>query len=173
MAPHASQAHRFVGGPHWKVPCHMFSAPALEAAEGEAPPSLLDTGLGWRVQCLDRCQCPEWSWTQAGSTWTQFLSLSPGKGESRMSSRAQAQRRSGHCPLCTGQARVARAEGNSQHKEECAVAWKGGDHSKGMCCATARARGEHERKQQAGKINSISPRATVLWSQFFSLLPLK
>lgn len=94
----------------------MFSAPALEAAEGEAPPSLLDTGLGWRVQCLDRCQCPEWSWTQAGSTWTQFLSLSSGKGESRMSSRAQAQGRSGHYPLCTGQARVARAEGNSQHR---------------------------------------------------------
>lgn len=33
--------------------------------------------------------------------------------------------------------------------------------------------GERERKQQAGKINSISPRATVLWSQLFSLLSLK
>lgn len=108
----------------------------------------------------------------AGSTWTQCLSLSSGKGESRMSSSAQAQGRSGHCPLCTGQARLARAEGNSQHRRN--VLLHGREEITAKECAVPRPGLGGAREKAAGRKNKLhlsqgySPLVTN-----FSLLPLK
>lgn len=84
----------------------------MEAAEGEAPSSLLNTVLGWRGS-LDRHLSPGWAGHEQAA---HEQCLSSGKGESRAPSRAQAQGRGGHCPLHIDQARVARAGGSSQHR---------------------------------------------------------
>lgn len=61
---------------------------------------------------------------------------------------------------------MARAEGSRQCSRN--VLLHGREEITAKECAVPRpGLGERERKQQAGKINSVSPRATVLWSQFF------
>lgn len=100
------------------------------------------------------------------------LSLSSGKAGSRASSGARAQGAGGHCPLHTGQARVAGAKGAASAGGMCCCMGGRRSQQRNVLCH-GQGWGERERKQQAGKINSVSPRATVLWSQFFSLLPLK
>jgi len=136
-------------------------------APGQTPVHGVEQDLGCKRDC---------AWPRA--PWLDLSSSSGGK--QRTSSCAQAPRRGSRHPLCPGHARVARAElghgrGRREQptREECAVAWEGGDHGKGMCCATARAGGARE--EPAGRKNKLrlsqSYRAAVLLVAIFSFFP--
>lgn len=140
-------------------PVPRRQAPWTTTAEGTTEtvrlnPSLQDTQLSRDAEASTRTDTCAWGGTGPrlrARPWpyAPWLSLSSSDGgKQRASSGARALERGGCHPLHPSHARVARAglrHGRGRREQparkECAVAWEGGDHGKGMCCATARAGG--------------------------------